>query len=201
LATPALVLPWVPAVVEVVADWVRQSGRAGPGRVQAIGDLPAFRGFDDVPAGLRQHPRGGNRVATHHPAPAAKRFGAKRLKLACRRQSPPRTATSHKRRGVLVMNGSAVRIRSSASFPSRSVNVRPSTSHLHAPTRRRQPAHFRGKLGEYLPWVVSPATWPLGSRSLAPGHHQRSGRSACGGGSGPPTQIQATALISLSRCR
>jgi hypothetical protein len=57
---------------------------------------------------------GGNRVATHHPAPTAKRKGAKRPKLACTRHSALRTATSHKRRGVLVMKGSAVRIRSSA---------------------------------------------------------------------------------------
>ena len=58
---------------------------------------------------------GGNRVTTQHPGPAAKQFGAERPKLACPRHPGQRTATSHKRRGVLVMKGSAVRICASAS--------------------------------------------------------------------------------------
>ena len=57
-------------------------------------------------------------MATQHPGSAAKQFGAERPKLACPGRSAPRTATSHKRRGVLVMKGSAGRIRSSAwQFP------------------------------------------------------------------------------------
>jgi hypothetical protein len=53
-------------------------------------------------------------VATHHPRSNFKALAAERPKLACPGRSAPRTATSHTRRGVLVMKGSAVRIRSSA---------------------------------------------------------------------------------------
>jgi len=59
---------------------------------------------------------GGTRVATHRPAPAARRDGAKRPKLPCPRPSAP--SPSGKCRGFVVMNGSAVRIRSSALPPS-----------------------------------------------------------------------------------
>jgi hypothetical protein len=60
----------------------------------------------------------GNRVATDHPVPTAKRSGANRPKLARTGRYAPRTATIHKRRGVLVMKASAVRIRSTALPPS-----------------------------------------------------------------------------------
>jgi hypothetical protein len=62
---------------------------------------------------------GGNRVATHHPAPTARHKGTKRPKLAWPGRSAPRTATSHKRCGYLVMKGSAVRIRASDSLRTR----------------------------------------------------------------------------------
>ena len=60
------------------------------------------------------YPRGGNSVAPQHPAPTAKQVGAKRPKLACLSRSAPRTTTSDRCRGVLVVKGSVVRIRSSA---------------------------------------------------------------------------------------
>ena len=56
----------------------------------------------------------GNRWATHDPAPAARRDGAEGPELACATYSASQTATSRKRRGYLVMKGSAVRIRAAA---------------------------------------------------------------------------------------
>ena len=70
---------------------------------------------------LRESPRraqSGNRRATHHAAPAARRDGSAGPGLACVTHSASRTATSHKRRRYLAMKGSAVRIRASALSPS-----------------------------------------------------------------------------------
>jgi hypothetical protein len=104
-----------------VSQHLRNPGliRTSPTRrtLHRVASAAAREGDGDWSA--RTFSKGGNTWAPHHPARTAKHEGAERPHLACHRRSAPRTTTSHKRRGVLAMKGSAVRIRASASVRTR----------------------------------------------------------------------------------